>query len=162
MHLSLLRLACSAQLSSPNHYSLSPTCLSPSAGPLPPRPQPFCPLPMLSQASACPGGRSSSPGAERCQDRTVLEEQSFFPPRIIFLLEAQRGAQAGQGHTSASYRMGLPTSNLGLLGLVLKCFETCPSTLSPGLSWIVQSSLAGLSFTRMTYLLDRKEIIKCK
>lgn len=61
-------------------------------------------------------------------DVTVLEGQSFLPS-ILFVLETKRGqARAGQGHTAASHRAGLLTSKVGLLGLVLKYFETCPYT----------------------------------
>lgn len=61
-------------------------------------------------------------------DVTVLEGQSFLPS-ILFVLQAKRGqARAGQGHTAASHRAGLLTSKVGPLGLVLKCFETCPYT----------------------------------
>lgn len=61
-------------------------------------------------------------------DVTVLEGQCFLPS-ILFVLEAKRGrARASQGHTAASHGAGLLTSKVGLLGLVLKCFETCPYT----------------------------------
>lgn len=155
-------LRCTALLTKPFPWPLIFTPLSPTC-PL----QALCFTPHPAALSPCFSSLhpalvvTAIPELGTCQDRTFLEDQSF-PPRILFLLEAQRGAQAGQGHTAADCRVGLLTSNLGLLGPILKCLKTCPSTLLPGLSWMVQSSLAGLSFTRMTYLLDRKEIIKCK
>lgn len=70
----------------------------------------------------------------------------------------------GQGHTVTSIRT--EPCNPALLGLVSKCFEACPGLLPSGRQegsvGMVQSSLVGLSFTGITYLLDRKEVIKCK
>ena len=85
----------------------------------------FTPFPLPAALSPCRSRLQPAlvvtalPELGSCQDRTFLEEQSFSPS-ILFLLEAQRGARAGQGHTAAGCGVGLLTSNLGLLGLVLK------------------------------------------